>query len=225
MILAENELRNLSVKPKSKNIKDTESFKTLAVVKYGDKYDYSKSEYTGATNKITITCREHGDFQIRPNAHTGAQSQGCPACGNRPKMSTEDFIKKSKELYEGRFEYNKVSYTNADKKVTITCKKHGDFHIKPNNHYNGNGGCKECSGRPDLTTESIIERLFFAFGDKYDLSKVKYTGGNNYITLICPQHGEFKKIASQSFGSLGCPRCLDYTLDDFVENANKIHSN
>ena len=129
-----------TTKPKSKNIKDTESFKMLAVAKYGDKYDYSKSEYTGATNKITITCREHGDFQIRPNAHTGAQSQGCPACGNRPKMSTEALIKKSKELYGDRFEYNKASYINTETKVTITCKKHGDFQIKPNNHYKGNGG-------------------------------------------------------------------------------------
>lgn len=36
------------------------------VEKHGDKYDYSKIIWKGASIKITITCKIHGDFEILP---------------------------------------------------------------------------------------------------------------------------------------------------------------
>ena len=46
---------------------------------HGDRYDYSKSLYSGAHCKIIIICKTHGEFGIKPNSHI-AGGQGCPVC-------------------------------------------------------------------------------------------------------------------------------------------------
>lgn len=53
-------------------------FVEAAVKVHGDKYDYSKVEYSGHLNKVTITCCKHGDFEQRPKDHN--KGQGCRAC-------------------------------------------------------------------------------------------------------------------------------------------------
>ena len=62
--------------------KTTSDFIKEAKAIHGNKYDYSKSEYTGASDKITITCKEHGDFQIRAVAHIlkSKKASGCKKC-------------------------------------------------------------------------------------------------------------------------------------------------
>ena len=192
---------------------------------HGDKYIYDKTIYNGANNKIIITCPEHGEFEIRASAHTSKQRQGCKACGGRPDVTTESFIEKSKKKFKLRFEYDKVNYINAVTPVTITCPMHGDFSIVPNSHLNGNGGCKTCSGRPDITTKQYIQRLKNKFGDIYDYSLVNYTGAFNEVSIICPIHGEFKKLASRALFSDGCPECLKFTQVDFLEKAKMTHGN
>ena len=39
------------------------------------------------------------------------------------RLTTEDFIKKAKEIYGDEYDYSKVNYVNCDTKVTIICKK------------------------------------------------------------------------------------------------------
>lgn len=41
----------------------TEEFIRRARLMHGDKYDYSKSVYFDAKTKLTIICREHGEFR------------------------------------------------------------------------------------------------------------------------------------------------------------------
>lgn len=46
---------------------------------YGeDKYSYEKSKYKGINSKLTLTCKEHGDFLITPRNHL--RGQGCRQC-------------------------------------------------------------------------------------------------------------------------------------------------
>ena len=46
---------------------------------HGDRYDYSKAKYTGAKEKIVITCLKHGDFSQTVSEHK--RGYGCPRCG------------------------------------------------------------------------------------------------------------------------------------------------
>ena len=62
---------------------------------HGDKYDYSKVEYIGGRQKVTIICPEHGEFQIRPFAHwkgQGCQKCAYKRCGRKPKQKLDTVI-------------------------------------------------------------------------------------------------------------------------------------
>ena len=41
-------------------------------------FDYTKTEYTGAHNKVTFTCPLHGDITVKANSHLNGY--GCKAC-------------------------------------------------------------------------------------------------------------------------------------------------
>ncbi|MDE5888940.1 MAG: DUF723 domain-containing protein, partial [Bacilli bacterium] len=72
------------------------------------------------------------------------------------------------------------------------------------------------------------------FGDKFDCSKVVYKGIDEKITLICPEHGEFKvKIKTLLQNKYGCSKCgyinaskqVTSTNEEFITKANNIHNN
>jgi len=47
--------------------------------KFGDKFDYSKSEYYNTTVEILIICKKHGEFLKSPIGHLNSKF-GCPKC-------------------------------------------------------------------------------------------------------------------------------------------------
>ena len=78
---------------------------------HGDKYDYRNVIYTKMINKVEIICHEHGSFYQTPHSHL--KGQGCPECAkvNRSKKRTntsDNFIKKSKEIHGEKYDYSKV---------------------------------------------------------------------------------------------------------------------
>lgn len=64
--------------PKCKNSKTQEEFITDCLKIHGNRYDYSEVQYTINKEKIKITCRIHGRFVQRANAHLSGQN--CPSC-------------------------------------------------------------------------------------------------------------------------------------------------
>lgn len=50
-----------------------------ANLKHDFKYDYSKIDYINSTEKVTIICKNHGEFKQVANSHL--QGYGCPKCG------------------------------------------------------------------------------------------------------------------------------------------------
>lgn len=58
--------------------KSTNDFIELAIKVHGNRYDYSKTQYTGYDLPLTIICPVHGDFQQVAGYHTGGN--GCPQC-------------------------------------------------------------------------------------------------------------------------------------------------
>lgn len=55
-----------------------EEFITRSRKIHNDKYDYSKTQFVRTTEKVIITCRDHGDFEQTPFCHL--QGQGCVVC-------------------------------------------------------------------------------------------------------------------------------------------------
>ena len=98
-------------------------------------------------------------------------------------MTTEDFIKKAKEIHGDKYDYSKVEYVNPKTNVCIICSKHGEFWQKPYNHLSGSG-CPECI-RHTWTTEDFIKKAKEIHGDKYDYSKVEFINTRTKVCIIC----------------------------------------
>ena len=107
---------------------------------HGDKYDYSKVEYVNSITNVCIICPEHGEFWQRPNVHL--RGGGCPKCVGK-NGTTEEFIAKAKKVHGDKYDYSKVVYEYATKKVCIICPEHGEFWQTPSDHLLGRG-CPNC---------------------------------------------------------------------------------
>lgn len=134
----------------------TDSFKEYCNTIHNSKYDYSKMVYKTLHDKITIICKEHGEFNQTANHHK--KGHGCPKCSlniqkERQRSTTEKFIEKATSIHGDKYLYDKTIYgKNAHTGLIVTCKVHGDILVKPNNFLKS-GGCKQCG------IESIRSKL------------------------------------------------------------------
>ena len=194
-------------------------------------YDYSESKYINYITKVKIICPKegHGEFWQTPSNHL--KGKGCPMCACNRKLTTEEFIRRAKEVHdEITYDYSKTKYINAKTKVIIICPKHGEFEQTPRDHLRGYG-CLICGGNQKLTTEEFIEKAK-SIHDKesYDYSKIEYVNNHTKVIIICPKHGEFEQTPSNHLKGEGCPICgLKYraeihtlTTKEFIEKANKV---
>ena len=104
-------------------------------------------ELKNTQSKITYICNEHGEA-VRKALYL-YEGRGCTKCANnvakiKKTFSTEDFINKSKELHEDKYDYSKTVYTGSLNKLTITCPRHGDFEQLALNHMTKGYGCRHC---------------------------------------------------------------------------------
>jgi predicted RNA-binding Zn-ribbon protein involved in translation (DUF1610 family) len=134
----------------------TEDFIVKAIIKHGDKYNYSNVIYVNAKSNVKIICIEHGEFEQTPNKHL--DKKGCPKCGfisrcNKARSNTKEFINKSIKVHGTKFNYSNVDYTGRGDKIKIICKKHGEFEQTPHNHLAGNGcpTCRESKGEIEVS--------------------------------------------------------------------------
>ena len=56
-----------------------------------------------------------------------------------PKLTTEEFIKKAREVHGDKYDYSKVEYVDSKTKALIICKEHGEFWQRASNHLKGVG--------------------------------------------------------------------------------------
>ena len=137
---------------------------------HNNKYDYSLVVYKNNREKVEVICPIHGVFKISPSNHIHkTRPEGCSKCGHekaskKRKMSTEDFINKSKEINGNRFDYSKTVFINMKTKVEITCRIHGSFFQNPDNHLRKHYGCpycKESHGEKIINEWLIKNKLLF----------------------------------------------------------------
>ena len=206
----------------------TEEFIEQSKKVHNNRYDYSKVNYINNHTKVIIICPVHGEFEQTPSVHL--RGCGCPFCSNNVKLTTEEFIKRAKEVHGNKYDYSKVNYTNANSLVTIVCPIHGEFVQIPSSHLIGRGcslcGHSETSKKLSSSTEDFILKAKSVHGDKYDYSKVNYINAQSYVTIICPIHGEFIQRASNHLLGIGCPFCsnnVKLTTEEFIKRAKEVH--
>lgn len=129
----------------------TEGYIELARAKHDGRYSYEKTVYTDARKKITVTCPEHGDFEVVASSHLHARGKGngcfkcmCDQFAKDRSSNTEAFVTKAVAKHGDRYDYSGTVYRRTHDKVAIKCKEHGSFLMQPANHLSGNG-CPGCA--------------------------------------------------------------------------------
>lgn len=181
------------------------SFKT-----HGTKYNYSKVPSKLRSNlKIPIICPVHGEFTQLVGDHL--QGSNCPSCAGNPRYTTETWVAKAISAHQGAYTYDKVVYTNATNKVTITCPIHGDFEQQPYSHLQGIG-CPSCGitkahSKTNYTTQQFVNKANLVHNDKYIYSNTNYSTCNYPVEITCIVHGDFTQTPSSHLSGKGCPEC------------------
>ena len=202
-----------------------EKFIEKAIAKHFNKYNYSLVIYEKSRKKIKIICKEHGTFEQEPANHL--RGQGCPRCSGVKKLTKTEFIEKANKIHNNKYNYNLVDYKNNKTKVKIICTYHGIFETRPDRHLRLSG-CPKCANNILYTKEEFIEKSNKIHNNKYNYNKVNYKTALIKVKIICPEHGIFEQRPTNHLRGEGCIKCArnyQYTNDEFIKKANKIHNN
>ncbi len=216
----------------------TEIFIERANSVHGDRYDYSKVEFTKCRDKVLIVCKEHGEFWQTPAAHM--IGQGCFLCAaaenaKHKTKSTQEFIEKANANHNNKYDYSLVDYKHSKQKVKIICPQHGIFEQKPNSHLDGRGcvKCKEefIADLKRMTTLQFIDKAKSVHGDTYNYDLVNYYQTEVPVTIVCNKHGEFEQTPHAHLSGRGCMLCRNENIsircrsntELFISKARKLH--
>ena len=146
-----------------------EKFIEKAKLIHGELYDYKNINYIKNNIKVEIICMKHGSFLQEPGSHLNGK--GCPECYTaNKKLTSKDFIKRSKNIHGDLYDYSLVDYKNKRKKVKLICKEHGIFEQKAYVHLQGHG-CPICNNSKlenYLRNKLINLNISFEQNKKYD---------------------------------------------------------
>jgi hypothetical protein len=217
----------------SKRRLTTDEFIFRAKKCHGNKYDYSRAIYVSARTKILIICRKHGLFKVDPTLHLSGAG-GCIGC-KTGKLTSEEFIARSKLLFPNRYDYSETVFNLTSDKVRIICPKsgHGVFEQIASNHLAGKEGCASClhekrfgynrsrheglSRRSEqaksqlvkkrLSQKEFMNRAIAIHGERYDLSGAIYRTQYDHVKVRCREHGWFPIAPLNLWKGGGCPIC------------------
>ena len=171
----------------------TQEFIEKAKKVHGDRYDYSKVEYKGASEKVCIICKEHGEFWQTPNDHL--DKHGCPKCkaikiGNLKRNNLDDLktkISKNVSILSDEYINNKT-------KILCKCKKCGyEWKIRPDLLIRGTE-CPKCNqSKGEKIIDDCLSQLSIKFKSQFEIPiNVKINkSGIAKIDFYLPDHNLF----------------------------------
>ena len=131
-----------------------------------------------------------------------------------PKVK-EIYSKKAKDRYQNK-DFKK-KHKNGVKRVTQTAQ----WKEKQRR------ASQEAGKKRRITQQNIIDRFIARHGDRYDYSKVVYSGIDKKVIIGCSIHGQFKQSPSNHLKSNGCQRCKmsygEYRIEAFLKKSNINH--
>ena len=199
-----------------------EQFLSKAILKHGNKFDYSKVDYFNSTTLVIFICNKHKiEFSQTPVKHL-QNKHCCPLCAKEAyskavRMSKKDFINESIKMHSNKFSYEKTEPLKRHDKVKIYCEVHKKyFEQRLNLHLKAYIGCKDCikdnkiKQNRDLFGKNFIENFKNKFGDNYDFSKVNYVNNFIPVDIFCIKHNIWFKQVHRNINrskTCSCPKC------------------
>jgi transposase-like protein len=195
-----------------------EEFLTRAKQKFGDRFDYSDTEYKNMKIPICIKCKIHGKFTQMPDHHLKSV-HSCPKCvldwrelprREQLQLTTQEII----QLYQnGKTSQEIAILAHCSNVLILDILRENNIKITPSAW--------------DLKPPDILLKEFAeVHGNKYDYSLVDYRGGHKSIIIGCPIHGNFSQRPHGHLTGQGCPKCGKEKLhgfqrDRFIANCVK----
>jgi very-short-patch-repair endonuclease len=170
----------------------TEDFIQKAKIKWGDKYDYSITNYINAKTKIKII---HNGiiYEQLPNSHLKYPVEGF--------LDNDVFMQKAKQKWGNKYDYSLVNFISSNVKVKI---KYGEiiYEQTPHNHL---------KYAPEKvlrkTQEEFINECKLIHDNKYNYDKTIYILDRIKVNITCPEHGNFEQLPNHHKKGVGCPSC------------------
>lgn len=240
----------MDIKTVQKRKKKTfEDVLPLFRAKHGDRYDYIAETFIDVKQKMTMVCKEHGEFQRTPIDHYRL-GYGCRQCsrievGKSKRISWNDFLLKAHAIHGNTYTYIEPDdFKGYAHTITIICPIHSEFEQKVTHHLSGSG-CPLC-GQLKSGAKTIIKRMDRGKGkylleeylstlskehlEKYDYSESVYLGSKKPMTVRCKLHNTFFDVIPQKHRkniNNGCKLCSNEAKKTpstlYFERCKKIH--
>lgn len=178
---------------------------------HGDRYDYSKVNYTGDGKKVTIICKEHGEFEQVYNVHS--RGCHCPKCArNLEKDSAASLVNKdnflevlkdTNELYRSGGLKVLGDYQAFNTHILVE-DKYGKALMSPRVLIKG---VVPCLATAVDKTQYFKNKAADVHKGKYTYDKAVYEGSGKKITITCPIHGDFEQQTDTHLSGAGCMKC------------------
>jgi len=127
-------------------------------------------------------------------------------------MTTDIFIGLANKKFP-HLDYSETVYKSSLLKIEFKCPIHGIMKQDPYTHLNSEFGCPAC-GRKEKSKNRLNSRLFklkeevkYIHGGKYNYLWNTFKGMGKYMTIICPEHGNFEQTPSSHLFGRECPIC------------------
>lgn len=176
---------------------------SLKKVYKNDNYTFDKVVYRGYKEKITITCTEHGDFDITINH--AMRGQGCPKCryiksANSKRRSVKEVIDEAKKVHGDKYDYSLITeYKNDRINYPIKCKTCGNiFYQNFNNHIKGEQDCPLCVHQSSKEETEVFDYVKSLIGEENIIKRDREILNGRELDIYIPS----KKTAIEFDGVL-----------------------
>jgi len=152
-----------------------DGFINKSIMKYNNKYDYSKVDYKGQKTPVCIICPEHGEFWQTPKHHLIGHE--CPNCKeSRLEREVAKYLDNKNIKYERQKRFNwlklkkflSLDFYLPDYNIAIECQ--GKQHFEPREMFGGEEEFKKMQERDKqklkLCSENNIPILYYNYNDK-----------------------------------------------------------
>ncbi len=188
----------------------TEDFILKSKQIWGEKYDYSLSEYKDIKSKIKII---YDGWIFLQKAEDHLLGKCCEL-----RWDTARFIHESKKIHGDFYDYDEVVFKNMNTPVVIK-KNNVEYLQIPAKHLSGH---KPERIRRLITTKEFIDKSKGVWGYKYDYSLVDYKG--SHVDVLIKYNGEiFRQKPIQHLLGYKCERDTIRNKEDFLRKCIQRH--
>lgn len=206
--------------------KTNDEFINKIIQKFGNIYDFSKTNYKKSHEKVIIGYNNHF-FEITPSK---LLSSNKPIIMDRV-YNSNDFIIKSSLKHKNKYDYSKVVYEKSNEKVCILCPEHGEFWQTPNIHLSG-CGCPNCkSSILENEIKNILDKNKINYiqqyrpdflNDKFSHKSLDFYLPDHKIAIECQGIQHFNSIKYWS-GDVGLSNQINRDVSKYEKcNLNNI---